>query len=201
MLGNGYGDWIRPVSNRPTEEIRLEEYRYENGREARVLDVIEIPMIAPGPRAHQTENHVIDAGKRWSRKSALAMTDLPSLVERPASLWLNGYSTYHGKNDCVPETHAGQFSNSLFLIMPETLNVRVQTENVMSGPAKKRVRAEFTYNGTGYNFIVTDIATEQAFLLRDEGVFPITGAYMCVSLTQAYEGDGRCHKLVATIIG
>jgi hypothetical protein len=38
------------------------------------------------------------------------------------------------------------------------------------------------------------------FLGRGEGAFAIDQAYLCVSLTEPYSGDGRCHKLVATII-
>jgi hypothetical protein len=200
VLENAYGGWIRPVSVRPSAEVSLEERRYENGRDPRILDVIKIPMIAPVPRVHQTENHMIDAEQYWTKEAALTWADLPSLVERPASLWLNGASTYHGTNDCVAQVDAAQLSSSLFLIRPETLNVQVQTEGGMFGRAKKRVRADFRYNGTGYNFIVTDPIAEQAFLPRDEGVFPVNAVYLCVSLTEAYDGDGRCHKLVATII-
>jgi len=121
-------------------------------------------------------------------------------VERPTLLWLNETSTYHGTNDCVSQTDAARLSSSLYLIRPETLNVHVQVEGGMFGPSKRRVRADFRYNGTRYNFIVTDPIAEQAFLPRDEGVFPVNNVYLCVSLTEAYEGDGRCHKLVATII-
>ena len=198
MLENAYGGWIRPVSVRPSAEVSLEERRYENGRDPQILDVIDIPMIAPVPRVHQTENHMIDAERYWTKVAALTWADLPSLVERPASLWLNGASTYHGTNDCVAQIDAAQLSRSLFLIRPETLNVKMQTEGGMFGPAKKRVRADFRYNGTGYNFIVTDPVAEQAFLPRDEGLFPVNDVYLC--LTEAYDGDGRCHKLVATII-
>jgi hypothetical protein len=200
VLDNGYGGWIRPVSVRPSAEISLEERRYENGGDPQIFDVINIPMIAPVPRVHQTENHMIDADQYWTKEAALTWADLSSLVERPASLWLNAASTYHGTNDCVAQIHAAQLSSSLFLIRPETLNVQVQAEGGMYGRAKKRVRADFRYNGTRYNFIVTDPVAEQAFLQRDEGVFPVNNVYLCVSLTEAYDGDGRCHKLVATII-
>jgi hypothetical protein len=200
VLENGYGGWIRSVSVRPSAEISLEERRYENGRDPQILDVLNIPMIAPVPRVHQTENHMIDAEQYWTKETALTWADLPALVERPASLWLNGASTYHGTNDCVAQIHAAQLISSLFLIRPESLIVQVQTEGGMFGRVKKRVRADFRYNGTGYNFIVTDPVAEQVFLLRDEGVFPVNNVYLCVSLTEAYDGDGRCHKLVATII-
>jgi len=200
VLENAYGGWIRPVSVRPSAEISLEERRYENGQDPQILDVVNIPMLAPVPRVHQTENHMIDAEKYWTKERVLKWADLPSLVERPTLLWLNETSTYHGTNDCVSQTDAARLSSSLYLIRPETLNVHVQVEGGMFGPSKRRVRADFRYNGTRYNFIVTDPIAEQAFLPRDEGVFPVNNVYLCVSLTEAYEGDGRCHKLVATII-
>lgn len=59
-LRRGYGEWIRPVSARPSEEISEEERRYENGQSAQILDVISVPMREPRPGAHQTENHLID---------------------------------------------------------------------------------------------------------------------------------------------
>jgi hypothetical protein len=117
VLENGYGGWIRPVSVRPSAEVSLKERRYENGRDPQILDVINIPMIAAVPRVHQTENHMIDAERYWTKEATLTWADLPSLVERPASLWLNGASTYHGTNDCVAQTHATQLSSSLLLII------------------------------------------------------------------------------------
>jgi hypothetical protein len=191
------------VSHRPSAEISLEERLYENGEEPRILDVLTIAMMAPAPRVHQTENHMIDGERYWTRRTALTVADLGALVERPASLWLNGASTYHGKNDCVAQADAAQFTSSLFLIAPEadTLRVLVRTEGGKFAPARRRVRADFRYNGAEYSFIVTDPAVEQAFLPRDEGVFPVKDAYLCVSLTEAYEGDKRCHKVVAAIIG
>jgi hypothetical protein len=149
---NAYGCWIRPVSVRPSAEISLEERRYENGRDPQILDVINIPMIAPVPRVHQTENHMIDAEQYWTKEAALTWADLPSLVERPGSLWLNGTSTYHGTNDCIAQIHAAQLTSSLFLIRPESLNVQVRTEGGMFGRLKRRVRADFRYNGTGVQF-------------------------------------------------
>ena len=50
---------------------------------------------------------------------------------------------------------------------------------------------------TGY--IVTDPVAERAFLAKDDGAYPLTSAYLCVSLGEAYS-DGFCYKLVATVI-
>jgi len=62
ILESGYGGWIRPVSARPSAEVSEEERRYKDGRDPRVLDIIVVPMIAPAPSLHQTENHIIDGG-------------------------------------------------------------------------------------------------------------------------------------------
>lgn len=199
-LDDGYGGWIRPVSVRPSAEISLEERRYENGREPRILDVVEIPMLTPVPRVHQTENHMIDQSFYWTKRDALTWDDVAEFVDRPAALWTNGNSTYHGRNDKVTQELASQFTNSLFLIEPETCNVQVQLEGGTFAPAKRRVRADFRYNGVPYNFVVTDPVAEQAFLAQENGVYPLNEAYLCISLTEAYEGDGCCHKLVATIL-
>ena len=37
-------------------------------------------------------------------------------------------------------------------------------------------------------------------LARENGVYPLNNVYLCISLTEAYDGDGCCHKLVATIL-
>ncbi len=52
VVTNGYGNWIRPVNARPTEEISEEDRRYEDGKDPRVLDVITIRMIEPRPGAY-----------------------------------------------------------------------------------------------------------------------------------------------------
>jgi hypothetical protein len=201
VLANGYGRWIRPVSARSSAEISLEERRYEDGSEPQVLEVIEVPMIAPVPKLHQTENHMIDDGHYWSRKSALTWTDLPVLAETPATLWPNGISTFNGVNDCVPAASTVQLTRSLYLVRPENIIVRVQFEGGTFAPAKRRVRADFGYNGIAYRFMVTDPIAERAFLAREDGLFPLNNVYLCVSLTEPFDGDGRCHKLVAAVIG
>jgi hypothetical protein len=56
------GDWIRPVSDRVSEEVSLEERRYEDGKDTQLLDIVTIEMKRPHPHDCQTENHVIDDG-------------------------------------------------------------------------------------------------------------------------------------------
>ena len=112
----GFGEWIRPVSTRPSAEISLEERRYDDGQEPKLFDVIEIPMIARVPRLHQAENHMIDDAYYWSRQSQLGWENLGALCDHPLSLWADGDSTYHGSNDRVTQDVAARFHNSLWLI-------------------------------------------------------------------------------------
>ena len=107
VLENGFGNWIRPVSARPTGEVLLHEYRYENQTTPKLLDVIEIPLLNPDPRHHQTENHVIDEG-RWAKVDTLSFGSLEKLQDKPATLWINSDHTKgDGYFDCI--SHAEGF--------------------------------------------------------------------------------------------
>jgi hypothetical protein len=195
VLQDGYGDWIRPVSARPSAEISLDERRYENGREPQILDIIEIPMIAAVPRVHQTENHMIDADLYWTKTGELPWEDLGDLVDMPTSLWRNGDSTYHGTNDRMTQAVTSEFRNSLWLIEPTGVTIRVLTPGAAFGNPKRCVRAEFTHQGIRYDLMVTDLVAEQAFLARPNGEYTLADAvYFCISITEAHI-DGSCYKL------
>lgn len=199
VLSNGYGSWIRPVSARPSAEISEEERRFENGGDPRVLDIIEVPMISAAPFLHQTENHIIDAEYYWTKTGKLPWAELKHLLDKPASLWSSGDSTYLGLNDRVSVEQSSQMTNSLVLIEPETLNICVQLEGEAFGNPRRRVRAHFTYQGLQYILIVTDPVAERAFLAKANGRYPLTTTYLCVSLGEAHT-DGYCYKLVAAVI-
>ena len=93
------GRWIRPVSEREHQEVSEYERQYEDGRDPRVLDVIDVPVPGPRPRDYQTENRLLDSGYYWEKVGGLSWFDLPVLVDPVAPLWLDGHSTYHGLND------------------------------------------------------------------------------------------------------
>lgn len=199
ILQKGYGGWIRPVSARPSAEISLDERQYSDGKEPQILDVIEIPMIAAVPRVHQIENQMIDHEYYWTKTGSLNWGDLEDMEETPDSLWLNGDSTYHGRNDRVLQNAAASLNSSLLLIQPQDVTIRVLTPGADFGNPKRAVRADFQYNGTRYNLKVTDLTAEQIFLAKQNGNYEIDqDLYFCVSLAEAHT-DGYCYKLVATI--
>ncbi len=71
---------------------------------------------------------------------------------------------------------------------------------IWEGVRSRTYRGNFKYNGTFYSLSVTNPAVRDAFARKDEGEYPLTDVYLCISLTERYDEDGRHHKLVAAII-
>ncbi|MGD0231570.1 MAG: hypothetical protein ABSC19_14655 [Syntrophorhabdales bacterium] len=199
MTENGYGSWIRPVSARPSAEISEEERRYETGQDPVVLDIIDIPFIAPAPLLHQTENHIIDGEYYRAKRGELPWEEMKRLVDKPETLWPNGDSTYLGLNDRIMLDTAAKMTGSLVLIQPISPSIHVQTEGAEFGNPRRRVRASFEYHGTNYILIVTDPVAERKFLGKPDGRYPLDESYLCISLGEVHT-DNYCYKLVAAVI-
>jgi hypothetical protein len=197
VLADGYGGWIRPVSARPTAEVSFAEYRYEDNGIPKLLDIVDIPILAAAPSHHQTENHVIDTGLRWVRGGELPWSDLEQLREQPETLWVNRDHTNAGHYDCMSQEEAATVDNSLLLIRPDNFRIQVGTNY---WTRKKYYRGKFEYNGSHHSLSITDPAVRDAFAGKQEGDYPLNDAYLCVSLTEPYKEDGRCHKLVAAVL-
>jgi hypothetical protein len=147
----------------------------------------------------QTENHIIDNHRHWRKLGQFAWGKLPALSDSPPSLWANGSSSFHGLNDRMPGWLASDFRNSLHLIRPDDVVIRVLTSRPDFGNNRRRVRAQFLYQDTKYDFVVTDPASEELFLARPNGEYTIGASYFCVSVTPEHT-HGYSYKLVATII-
>jgi hypothetical protein len=199
VLAKGFGKWIRPVSSRQSAEISEEERRYENGLLCEVLDIVRIPMIGATPLLYQSENHVIDADYYWVKEGKLPWTNVAQLLDKPAPLWENNDSTYYGLNDRVKVNIASKLPNSLMLIAPENLIIKVVTEGGEFGNPRRRVRADFKHVGTNYSLIVTDPVAEGALLAKPNAEYKHKDTFLCISLGEAHT-DGSCYKLVATVL-
>ena len=120
-------EWIRPVSNRDTEEISEEERRYENGEMPQLLDIIDIQVKEHRPKLFQNENYLIDNGFYWT-KIGYYNEDIMQLLDTPNDLWGTQSSSYQGCSDRFPENIASNYSNSLYLIKPQSLKIIVREE-------------------------------------------------------------------------
>lgn len=194
--GKTVGPWLRPISTRPTAEVMGIEYLYADNTSPHLLDIIEVQLGAAKPHAHQTENQLIEA-VRWKKSGTASYAALSAMIDSKPTLWGSGDSTYGGINDCTSPEEAAKYDHSLLLIKPPNLIIRVGTEGYMY--KKRVVRAVFTYGKTEYALKVTDPIADAAFQQKTDGEYPLD-AFLCVSLTEPYDKDNRCHKLAAAII-
>ena len=194
----GAGSWIRPVSARDGEEVSEQERQYEDGSDPRVLDIVDVPLLAPRPKDWQTENWLLDPESYWRKKGSYSWFDLPALADRAAPLWLDGHSSYNGRNDRIPIEAAASVRSSLRLIHAGRLELGVFRPGEAFGNAKRRVQARFSHAGMDYGLWVTDPGYERAYLAKLDGVYGIGDCYLTVSLGEPYQG--ACYKLVAAII-
>jgi hypothetical protein len=191
-----FGGWVRPVSNRPTQEICIEERRYENGEDPKLMDVITIQMIGHVPHAHQQENHLIDADNYWIKEGSIAWNDLNAATEQyNGVLWVDGHHSSNGLNDRIPENCTLTLTNSLTFQEVGDLSITVRPE----GPYHRRkVRAVFSLGQKKYILAVTDPIVETKYLQGADGEYAIGRSRLCISIGEPFQG--YCYKLVAGII-
>lgn len=199
VIDEGFGDWIRPVSARPTREISEEERRYENGSEPSLLDVITIQMAEHVPEHHQRENHVIDDNYDWVKQGTIEWQNLLGAVEEhKGPLWLNESSSTYGLNDRVQDEDLDRLNRSLYLVRPVGLRLVVAREGDEYGSGRRRVRAQFELAGLTYTIVVTDPLIERDYFARPDGDYPLADALICVSLGEVFRGFA--YKLAAAVI-
>ena len=192
------GAWIRPVVGREDEGVTEEDSRYADGGLPRLLDVMEVPVIANRPEGHQTENWLLDPDRRWARVNRFDVNVLPKWADAVDSLWINGSSTSNGLNDKVPATAANTLDTSLYLI-EANLEICVFNPEAARGDFRRRVQGRFRCNGTDYRMWVTDPDQEQKFFAGPNGSYQLGTCYLTVSLSLAAI-YGYHYKLIAAII-
>ena len=198
--GSHAGQWLRPVSTRPSKEVSEEERRYENGQRANILEYIQIPLIAPDPIGHQTENAILADNYYWTQHGRATWSELNTLIDPyQENFWTTAESTHYGMNDKISERAAQRINSSLKLIKPENLQIQILSEEGYQGaPNRKRVRSSFCYHGRRYILSVTDPFIEEHYLSREIGHYAIERSLMCVSLAEVW--NGYAFRLAASII-
>jgi hypothetical protein len=194
----GTGEWVRPVSDRPSQEVSERERQYREGSDPRVLDIIDIPLLDHQPKSYQVENWLLDDKAYWVHVGKATWKDLYHFVDSPPKLWLNNCSTSSGLNDRVGLSDSEDLECSLYFLHLDRIKLRVFAPGADFGNPKRRVQADFSYNGTNYRLWITDPVIEQKYLSKKDGEYEIGECFITVSLGEPHKG--YCYKLVATII-
>ncbi|MEZ2220000.1 hypothetical protein [Rhizobium sp. RCC_161_2] len=199
LINGQLGAWIRPVSSRENAELSEEDRRFENGQDARVLDIIRIPMLEPRPNAFQVENHLIDADYYWTLDGTMTSAQAKAAVDGAGTpLWSNQSSSYNGLHDRVQTEATLPADGSLRLIEVTDLEINVVVEGAEFGNGKRKVRGRFTHGATQHYLSITDPLAERQYLPAGNGVFPVGQALLCISLSEPYQG--YAYKLIAAVI-
>ena len=190
--------WIRPISDRETEEVSREERQYKDGGEPSVLDIIDIPLLEARPMECQQENWLLDPEGCWTRVGRFPESDLDRLLDPVERLWIDGSSTRNGLNDRVPNRDAGTLASSLRFIRVDELVLYVFAPGANSGYWKRKIQGQFRYAGSPYKLSVTDPIVKESYLRKGDGRYRLGACYMTISLGEPY-GWAR-YKLIAAII-
>jgi hypothetical protein len=194
ITSNGLGDWVRPISSRPSEELAIEDRRYQNGQDVKLLDIVDVRFLQARPHACQTENHVIDDEYYWVQTGAYRAVDLLPITKTKGPLWVDGHSSFSGENDRIPLAIADQQSSSLLLVSSPSVTIIVA-----AGLKKRQVRTRFRLGDTRYCLSLTDPQMEGTYLAKNDGEYDYgSRALMCVSLGEPF--DGFRYKLAASLI-
>jgi hypothetical protein len=196
------GTWFRPVGRGKSGAVSEYERQYILNREPRILDRVSMVLSQPCGEGFQRENWLVDSNAYWLRMGQAGWNEACSLAERPESLWLNGYRTERGVNNCVPVALKSEVQDSLKLIHVDEAGVTVSP----SLGGKRRVRLTFQYNEVEYMLPVTDPEFLKKWQVDRERInrqreYRLGESLLTVSLARESAKDREnLHKLVAGII-
>ncbi|MDW1637133.1 MULTISPECIES: dual OB domain-containing protein [unclassified Vibrio] len=203
------GDWVRPVADDGTGKGALtsDMYTYEDGTEARVLDIVEVPIVKAFPLDGQPENYVVDETKKWKKIDYLTDDSIPRVTEAVASIWND--TTTESNKVTAEYDEQGLVLQSLCLIQPKNFMVTLSNEyDDHEGEYKRKIVASFDYLNVSYaNISVTCPAVRRILTNQypQQGEDPITMSLnkgdnyiLCMSLSPRFGREDIHYKLVAT---
>ena len=174
------------------------ERQYEDGSDPQVLDIIDVPLLEPKPLSYQSENWLLNPELYWRKIGSYSPIDVTFLTDPVEPLWIDGHSTYHGRNDRIPFDLQSEVSGSLRFIGVDELKLEVFAPGEAFGNSKRRVQGRFRHAGRDYALWVTDPTFEQSYLARLNGSYRIGACHLTINLGEPY---GRAiYKLIAAVI-
>lgn len=206
------GNWVRPVPNDGEDHSSLSHEMYidSDGNEVKVLDIVEIPLVA-NPSTDiigQPENFIFDDTKKWKILSSLRAESVPNITDSTNDIWLEPNSPSNSVSSFYAQQ--GLIGQSLYLIKPSNFNVVLSNEyNDYEQKYKKRITAQFDYNGQEYDEISITCPSTRRILTNqypNEGAESVTmplkkgdDYILCISIGLGIGNENRHLKFVATV--
>jgi hypothetical protein len=194
------GVWFRPVCESPGGTLFSQHYTLDDGRDASLLDIIEVEVTRQQPEPYQPENWVLSNNQHWKLVARISFGDayvllMPSLNNDPNILG-NPFDHIPYIDDATHTIPA-----SLVLIEPNNVRWYIQYYGT-----KRKTRVLFRLGEFNYNLSITDPVWKQRLSELSEGVHPKEAANIglkdnlifTVSLSLPF--NGNCYKLVAGVI-
>lgn len=188
------GSWVRIVSSETglSNEIHRGSLLYENGQEADFFDVIEVECIKKVPSYFQPENYLMD-NKKWIKLDKSNINE--TLKIHPFEMHK---TIFYDKNHNIEEKTVREIENpsrhSLVIIKATNVSIFVKTWR----PGEKKATIHFTNNNNIYKYFSMTDGTENEYIRKDDGVYPLVSDYaLIISLGELYDGDKKHYKLVA----
>ncbi len=193
------GPWVRPLGDGPEGSLEYTVRRYDDGREASVLDVVRFRCTPLPAQPHQAENVRLAPGQSLVKVGTIQpQLAIRTCLQQPGHLWLPE-DMCPVRNDRIPAAWLNEqpIRNSLYLIRP----MDAYLLRTVSRSGQPQLRCIFTHNTLRYSLVVTDPRVKSAYLPQPEGRYPLPGSHdnvLCLSL--GGELNGYHYKLVATIL-
>lgn len=172
--------WIRLVSDDVATDGALSNFdiRLSTGELCKPLDLVRVEIDKPVPEGCQTENHLIEKGKKWVKLDELTIADVVKLHYPSNKPYIFG-------NDRPYINGIDYMKYSL--ILAEVDNIKVYNNEF------GRRKANFTYKSHFYQEIsVTDPE------YYDGLTYDFKKAYIVVSIPKT-DFDGKYYKFIAKI--
>ncbi len=199
-----FGEWVRPVGSADRENaIKIWQSKMSNGKQPKLLDLIQIPVLKNVGTEIQPENWLVDNTRLWNYRGRLRAADfgrLKRLSDNSSDLWLDrGLSTDRVSSRSLLACQA----NSLRFVEVSSFKVLIASH----GRNCNKRRARFTFKNVNYELPLTDPNIQKKYFPTWPSVAtgfvdgPPESCTLTVSLGEAWpENSGTHYKFVAAVL-
>lgn len=179
---DGRPRWIRPVSMSANGEIpnHLAE-------SFKIFSLVKLTDVEPCPDNAHTEDVHCTRMEICPFELSPTKEFLNQLIDTQHK------AVFYFRGKSIPTTIIDRLDYSLMLIHPDNAYAYCDEERENS-----KYRMKFTYNGSNYDFPITDPVFLEQFKKSPDSYADLDGVYLVLSLGIAFEGFH--YKLVATVL-